>query len=319
MDTTDESGAMWGAVFGALPSIVSAVSGLFGNHKRDLVDVIARDQLIASEMLRRGLDYEGLVARADPTGEEAGAFIASIVSAMSDASNKRDYNPELFTRDLNEMFARELEARDVQDPESGAFLGALLKAVPGIFSSLSSLFSHKREFNEDLLARDFQEIYARELQARGVEADPESGAFLPLFLSIVPAIAGLFKHKREFDESLFARDFDELIARADTSNDESGAFIAALLRAAPTIVSAIGNIFNGRKREFDELLARGDIDEQFIRELVARADAGDDESGAFLGLLRFIPNIISVISGKHKREFEDVLFARGLSSLNDLD
>lgn len=355
---TDESGALWGALFKLIPTAVSALSGLFGNNKRELVDILARDQLIASEMLRRGIDYEDLVARADATNDESGAFLGMLLKAVPAVlglfgNHKREFDESLFARDFDELMAR----ADATNDESGAFLGLLLRAIPSV---LGLFGNHKREFDELLARGDIDEHFVRELVARAEAGDDQSGAFLGMLLKAIPSVLGLFgNHKREFDESLMARDFDELMARADATTDESGAFLGLLLRAVPTVLGLFGNhkrdvpenfirelvaradagddqsgaflglllraipsvlgLFGNHKREYNELLARGDLDEHFVRELIARADAGDDQSGAFLGLLlRAIPSVLGLF-GNHKREFEDVLYARGLTSLNDLD
>ena len=87
----------------------------------------------------------------------------------------------------------------------------------------------------------------------------------------------------------------DLVARAET--EESGAFLAALARAVPTIISAASSFFGGHKREILEL-------EVAARQLSARAT--DEESGAFLAALaRAVPTIVSVASnlfGGHKRD-----------------
>jgi hypothetical protein len=154
--------------------------------------------------------------------------------------------------------------------------------------------------------------------ARDVQpGDEQSGAFLPLLLSAIPAAISLFKGKREF-EDLMAREahtvaefkagLEEYLRthgghlRRAEPGEESGAILPLLLSAIPAVIS----LFKG-KREFDDLFAR-----ELEQELLARADT--PESGAFLPLLlSAIPAAISLFKGK--REFEEV-FAR---SLVDLD
>jgi len=166
--------------------------------------------------------------------------------------------------------------------------------------------------------------------------DDQSGAFWGGLFKAAKSAFEIWKtvRPREVDE-LFTREFDEsLFARElfnARSEDESGAFWGALLRAAPTIIRTVSRLFNKRDveqlsaREFESLLTR-ELEDQFARELRARGDEEDDESGAFSWrrLLGAAPAIAKIVSSFFKRGSQDMeeLFGRvavEARSLNELD
>ncbi len=168
--------------------------------------------------------------------------------------------------------------QDASADQSGAFnfLNALKTAAS---------FFLKRELTE----REVHEILARQ----DASAD-QSGAFN--FLNALKTAASFFL-KRELTES----EVSEILARADVSADESGAFG----------FGDVFKIFQGliHKREFEELMAREDI-----QDLLARQNVDvNDPSGA--GLLSFAGKLIGPILGlfggnnNNRREIEE-FFAR---------
>jgi Ca2+-binding EF-hand superfamily protein len=248
----EESGALWGTLFKAIPTVVSTISGLFSNK------------------------------------------------------NKREIE-ELFAREFETHFARELMARD--NDESGAFWGALLKAVPSVISAVSGLFGNNKREVEELFAREFEAHYARELMARD---DDESGAFWGALIKAIPtvvsAVSGLFgNNKRELE-------LEQLFARAEF--DESGAIKLGTLANIGSLigsgVSVLHNLFSGNnqnKREFEELLARSLTDESGAIKLGTLANIGS-LIGSGVSVLH---NLFSGNS-QNKREFEEIL-ARAIADV----
>jgi len=174
------------------------------------------------------------------------------------------------------------------------------------------------------------------LVATRAAADEQSGAFLRGLFKAAKSAFDIWKavRPREVDE-LLTREFDETLFARELFNarseDESGAFWGALLRAAPTIIRTVSRLINKRDveelsaREFESLLTR-ELEEQFARELRARGDdEGDGESGAFSWrrLLGAAPAIAKVVSSFFKRGTDmEELFARAVveaRSLNELD
>jgi hypothetical protein len=328
--TEDESGAFpWGKVL----STAASVLPLF-LKRDDLEELFSRghDEQIAHE-------FGEHVARALVAGDDnqSGAFpwgtvlkwAPTVISAVSSFFNKRDIEEvlargydEQLAREFEDHIARELLARDDFDLQSGAFpWAAVFKAAPTIISAANSIydiFKHKREF---------EELFTRELAASGVD---ESGAFpwgtvLKWAPTVISAVSSFFNKRdieevlaRGYDEQL-AREFEDHITRELLARDDldlqSGAFPwRAVFKAAPTIISAATSIYDLFKH-------KRDLEGLFTREV--QAAQGDDESGAFWGLLlRAAPTIISAVSSLiHKREFEDLLTRSVLEarSLNELD
>ncbi|CAL1707076.1 unnamed protein product [Somion occarium] len=274
----DQSGALRLGDF--LPLIGPIVDTIFGNQRRDLNEISAREFV------------DALVARQAQGDDESGAGLFDFIPIFGPIIEKF-FGGGAQRRDLNDIYVREfvdaLVARQEQsDEESGA----------GLFSFIPLLVN-------TLFGRDLNEVSAREfvdeLVARQAQGDDESGAglfdFIPIFGPIIEKFLGGGAQRRDLNE-LSARDFvDALIARQEQGDEESG---AGLFSFIPLIVNTLFG------RDLNEVTAR-----EFVDTLVARGDqAVGDESGA-LRLGDFLPLLGPIVDtifggGNQRRDFSDL-------------
>lgn len=332
--TADQSGA---SLFSLIPDVISGVEGLFGgNNKREIEEIFMRELLAARDDTESGASIFSTIAKAIP----------SVISGVEDLFGGNN-NSQQQKRDVEDLLVRELlAARD--DVESGASIfSTIAKAIPTVINGISSLFGGDN--NNQQQKRDVEDLLVRELLA--ARDDVESGASIfstiaKAIPSVISGISSLFggdsnnqQQKREL-EDLFMRALVEArspaisagiskipvsvlrpVAARDvstsTSTDQSGASIfSTIAKAIPDVISGVESLFGGNSNQNQ----RREIEEIFVRELVAARDDAESGASIFSTIAKAIPTVVSGISSlfggdnNQKRELEHLvmreIFAR---------
>jgi len=172
-----------------------------------------------------------------------------------------------------DVATREIEVElDARNP----FLGGIIKKVGGFLGFGREV--ETRDFADDLLdvdAREFDDIF--ELDAREFdEAVSDLEARNPFLGKIFKAAKGFLGFRREFDDEIDAREFEDLLIEAREQFDEVDAreldeFVGDLEARNPFLgkIFKAAKGFLGFRREFDEEIDAREFDEA-VADLEAR-------------------------------------------------
>ena len=318
----DQSGAsIFGTIAKAIPSVVEGVGSLFGgdnNNKREIEHLVLREFVTrAADADQSGASIFGTIAKAIPS------VVEGLGSLFGGGNNNKREVEDIVMRAVFEAREPILSAgiskvpintpthvfvRD--DAQSGASIfGTIAKAIPSVVEGLGSLFG-----GDNNNKREMEVLLTRHLLAARAEADQSGasifGTIAKAIPSVVEGLGSLFggdnNNKRDI-EHLVLREF---IARAADADQSGASIFGTIAKAIPSVVEGLGSLFGGGNNN-----NKRDVETLLMRELVARAAADADQSGAsiFGTIAKAIPSVVeglgSLFGGdnNNKREIANVL------------
>lgn len=269
-------------------------------------------QSIESGVVARDVNNVELDARAP--------FIGKIFKGVKSFLGFRREFDEIDARDFEDdvLEAREFDAlTDLelrQFDELVADLEARNPFIGKIFKGVKSFLGFRREFDDEVDARDFvefTEVEAREFDEFVTDLEARN----PFLGKIFKAAKGFLGFRREYADEIDAREFDEAVSELEARNP----FLGKIFKAAKG--------FLGFRRDIDEVDARDFEDDLFeARELAAQLTEVDArEFDEFVGDLEarnpFIGKIFKAAKGflGFRREYLDSEFEAREFDVEEID